>query len=235
MQQPSRRLLIGLAYVGFVSLGLPDGLLGVAWPSIRTFFHLPLDALGTLLVMFTVGYLVSSCSSGRLLARLNVGALLALSCVATAISLLGYALTPQWWIMVVLGLLSGLGAGAIDAGVNTYAATHYSARTVNWLHACYGIGATGGPVIMTSCARCRLSLAVGLWDRRRWADGLSRVFRPDTHLVAADGAYGSAGVGTCPRWHGAQSQHAPTACGVAQHCRVLHLHGSRSRCWDVGL
>jgi fucose permease len=150
MPQPSSRLLIGLAYVGFVSLGLPDGLLGVAWPSIRTFFHLPLDALGALLVMFTAGYLGASFSSGHLLARLNVSALLALSCLATAISLLGYALTPQWWIMVGLGLLSGLGAGAIDAGLNTYAATHFSARTVNWLHACYGIGATGGPVIMTS-------------------------------------------------------------------------------------
>jgi fucose permease len=150
MPQPSHRQLIGLASVGFVSLGLPDGLLGVAWPSIRTFFQLPLDALGALLVMFTAGYLGSSFSSGYLLARLNVGALLALSCLATAISLLGYALTPQWWIMVGLGLLAGLGAGAIDAGINTYAATHYNARTVNWLHACYGIGATSGPVMMTS-------------------------------------------------------------------------------------
>ena len=149
-QQPASLLLVVLAYVGFVSLGLPDGLLGVAWPSIRTFFHLPLDALGTLLVLFTAGYLGASFSSGYLLARLNVGALLALSCLATALSLLGYALTPQWWIMVGLGLLSGLGAGAIDAGLNTYAATHYSARMVNWLHACYGIGATSGPIIMTS-------------------------------------------------------------------------------------
>jgi fucose permease len=149
-QQPASLLLVVLAYVGFVSLGLPDGLLGVAWPSIRTFFHLPLDALGALLVMFTAGYMGASFSSGYLLARLNVGALLALSCLATALSLLGYALTPQWWIMVGLGLLSGLGAGAIDAGLNTYAATHYSARMVNWLHACYGIGATGGPIIMTS-------------------------------------------------------------------------------------
>ncbi|MCI0691338.1 MFS transporter [candidate division KSB1 bacterium] len=143
-------LLVGLTYISFISLGLPDGLLGVAWPSIRTFFKLPLDALGALLVMFTAGYLLSSFSSGRILARLNVGSLLALSCMATAVSLLGYALTPSWWIMVALGLLSGLGAGAIDAGLNTYAATHFSARAVNWLHACYGIGATIGPLIMTS-------------------------------------------------------------------------------------
>jgi fucose permease len=149
-QQRSGLLLIGLAYLGFISLGLPDGLLGVAWPSIRAYFNLPLDALGALLVLFTMGYLLSSCSSGRLLMRLSVGSLLALSCLATAVSLLGYALTPRWGLMVMLGMVSGLGAGAIDAGVNTYAATHHSARTVNWLHACYGIGAASGPLIMAS-------------------------------------------------------------------------------------
>ena len=149
-------LLIGLAYAGFVSLGLPDGLLSVAWPSIRTSFHLPLDALGLLLVLFTTGYLLSSFSSGRLLARLNVGTLLALSCLATAVSLLGYALAPRWEIMVAFGWLAGLGAGAIDAGLNTYVATHYSARTLNWLHACYGIGATGGPVIMANVVGANL-------------------------------------------------------------------------------
>src|SRR5215831_1603535 len=163
-QQSSSPLLIVLAYVGFISLGLPDGLLGVAWPSMRGFFHLPLDALGALLVTFTTGYLLSSCSSGRILARINVGSLLALSCLATAASLLGYALTPWWGIMIALGALSGLGAGAIDAGVNTYVATRYSTRMVNWLHACYGIGATSGPVIMTSV------LAAGLpWQ---WGYGI---------------------------------------------------------------
>jgi len=124
-------LLIGLAYLGFVSLGLPDGLHGVAWPFIRATFHLPLDALGTLLVMFTIGYLLSSFSSGRLLAHMNVGALLAFSCLLMAISLAGYALTPRWLWMVALGTVAGAGSGAIDAGLNTYAATHFSPRTVN--------------------------------------------------------------------------------------------------------
>jgi fucose permease len=151
MAQPkSGLLLLGLTYMSFVSLGLPDGLLGVAWPSIRASFKLPLEALGPLLVLFTAGYLLSSFSSGRLLSYLNVGVLLALSCLATAASLLGYALAPWWWLLVAFGLLSGLGAGAIDAGLNTYAATHFSARAVNWLHACYGVGATSGPVIMAS-------------------------------------------------------------------------------------
>jgi fucose permease len=163
-QHRSGFLLIGLAYVGFISLGLPDGLLGVAWPSMRTFFNLPLDALGALLVLFTSGYLLSSFSSGQLLARLNVGVLLALSCLATATSLLGYALAPRWWILVALGVLSGLGAGAIDAGLNTYVAMHHSARTVNWLHACYGVGATSGPVLMT-----RVLMADLAWQ---WGYGL---------------------------------------------------------------
>jgi len=149
MKGKSSLLLIGLAYLSFISLGLPDGLNGVAWPSIRASFHLPLDALGALLVMSTTGYLVSSFSSGRLLGKMSVGTLLALSCLATAVSLLGYALAPAWWVMVAWGMLAGLGAGAIDAGLNTYAATQFSARMVNWLHASYGIGAATGPVIMT--------------------------------------------------------------------------------------
>src|SRR5512145_1225716 len=122
-------LIIGLAYLAFVSLGLPDGLLGVAWPSIRVFFELPLDALGTLLVMLTTGYLLSSFNCGRILAYMNVGALLALSCLATALALVGYALAPGWSIIIALGLLAGIGAGAIDTGLNTYAATHFSARS----------------------------------------------------------------------------------------------------------
>jgi fucose permease len=141
---------MGLAYLGFISLGLPDGLHGVAWPFIRATFRLPLDALGTLLVMFTAGYLLSSFSSGRLLAHMSVGALLAASCLLMAVSLAGYALTPGWPWMVLLGLIAGAGSGAIDAGLNTYAATRFSPRAVNWLHACYGVGAATGPVIMTA-------------------------------------------------------------------------------------
>ena len=76
---------------------------------------------------------------------MNLGLVLALSCLATALSLCGYALTPWWGGMVALAVVAGLGRAAIDAGINTYAATHWSARMVNWSHACYGIGATTGP------------------------------------------------------------------------------------------
>lgn len=143
-------LIVGLAYVAFISLGLPDGLTSVAWPSIRISFKLPLDALGALVTTSSIGYLISSFSSGRVVARIGVGWLLALSCLATALSLLGYGAAPQWGVMVACGLLAGLGAGAIDAGLNTYAAESFSPRTINWLHASFGLGAATGPVLMSS-------------------------------------------------------------------------------------
>src|SRR5512145_2936034 len=114
--------LIALAYIAFISLGLPDGLLGVAWPSIRASFGRPLDSLGIMLVASTAGYLTSSFSSGRLIRGLGVGRVLALSCAATGLGLIGYSLAPAWGVMVGLAVVAGLGAGAIDAGLNTYVA-----------------------------------------------------------------------------------------------------------------
>ena len=141
--------LILLAYIAFISLGMPDGLLGVAWPSIRTSFNIPLDAVGMLLAATVTGYMTSSFLSGPLLTRLGVGKILALSCVLTGLGLVGYTLVPAWWMMVALGIVAGLGAGAIDAGLNTYVAAHFGEGLMQWLHACYGIGITMGPIIMT--------------------------------------------------------------------------------------
>lgn len=138
-----------LAYAAFIALGMPDGLLGIAWPSIRADFGIPLDSLGLLLFASVSGYMTSTFLSGALVARLGVGRLLAISCGLTGAALLGYTLVPQWWMMVLLGVMAGLGAGAIDAGLNTYAAAHFREGLVQWLHASYGIGVTIGPVIMT--------------------------------------------------------------------------------------
>lgn len=142
--------LILLAYIAFISLGLPDGLLGVAWPSIRADFGLPLDALGFLLISAMTGYLVSSFFSGVLMARLGVGGLLAASCALTGAGLIGYTLVPSWWMIVLLGAVAGLGAGAIDAGINTYIAANHGEGLMQWLHASFGIGVTLGPIIMTA-------------------------------------------------------------------------------------
>ncbi|MCC7376565.1 MAG: MFS transporter [Verrucomicrobiales bacterium] len=145
MRQP---LLLALTCVGFVSLGLPDGMLGVAWPSMRSHFGLPLDAIGSVLVMFTLGYLISSFSSGMIQAHWNLGSLLAASAFLSALSLLTYALAPHWAWIVGAAVAAGLGAGAIDSSLNAYAALHHNHGTVTWLHAAYGVGAAGSPILL---------------------------------------------------------------------------------------
>lgn len=141
--------LILLAYVAFIALGMPDGLLGVGWPSMRNGFQVPLDALGFFMVASTVGYLSASFASGYLLRKMGVGGMLAASCGLTGLTLLSYTFVPAWWMMALLGLFGGLGAGAIDAGLNTYVAANFSEDLMQWLHASYGIGVTLGPILMT--------------------------------------------------------------------------------------
>jgi fucose permease len=145
-----RNALIVLSFIAFISLGLPDGLLGVAWPSIRRSFGLPLDALGLFLIFGTVGYMTSSFFSGALVRILGLGTLLAASCAATGIALGVYSIAPNWWVFVSFALLGGAGAGAIDAGLNNYIARNHSERLMQWLHASFGVGITMGPAIMTT-------------------------------------------------------------------------------------
>jgi len=157
----SKLSLILLAYVAFIALGMPDGLLGVAWPSMRADFSIPLDSLGMLLFAAVTGYMTSSFLSGALIARMGVGNMLAVSCALTGSALVGYTLVPSWWMMVLLGVVAGLGAGAIDAGLNTYVAAHFSEGLMQWLHASYGIGVTLGPIIMTIALTTLNSWRVG--------------------------------------------------------------------------
>ncbi len=153
--------LVVLAYIAFIALGMPDGLLGVAWPSIRTSFLLPVDAVGLLITAAVAGYLTSSFLSGPLIARFSVGNVLAVSCAMTGAGLIGYTLVPVWWMMVLLGVVAGLGAGAIDAGLNTYVAANFGEGMMQWLHACYGIGVTLGPIIMTTALTTQNSWRLG--------------------------------------------------------------------------
>jgi fucose permease len=153
--------LILLAFISFISLGMPDGLLGVAWPSIRSSFSLPLDAIGMLLPFSVAGYLTSSFLSGSLISRWGIGRVLAGSCAITGLGLIGYTFVPAWWMMVLLGALAGLGAGAIDAGLNTYVAANFGEGLLQWLHASYGIGVTLGPIIMTIALTALNSWRVG--------------------------------------------------------------------------
>jgi fucose permease len=146
--KPAASVLL-IAYLAFISLGLPDALLGVAWPSLRTGFGLPQSGLGAVLIGATIGYFLSSFFTGRLLRLMSVGVLLIVSCSLVVVSLVGYAMAPAWVIFVFFSIPAGLGGGAIDAGLNTYGAAHFSLRHMNWLHAFYGVGAMIGPALLT--------------------------------------------------------------------------------------
>ena len=146
---PRLNLLV-LAYIAFVALGLPISLMGVAWPTLRADFSLPLDALGLLLIFSTVGYLVSSFMIARLINRFGIGPLLAFSSLLSAVSLLGYTIAPSWGFIVAIGAIGGFGSGVIDAGLNTYLAAEYNEGQMQWLHASFGLGATLSPLIMTA-------------------------------------------------------------------------------------
>lgn len=157
------RLLLLLAYLAFVSIGLPDGLLGVGWPSIAADFGTPTEAVGLLLTAATTGYLTSSVLAGFSVARLGVGRLLAGSTALATTALAGYAVAPGFGLMVACGFLLGLGSGAIDSGLNVYAASAFGPRHMNWMHACFGLGVALGPLTMTA------ALGAGLaW---RWGYG----------------------------------------------------------------
>jgi fucose permease len=150
----AKRQQAGLAtllvtYISFVLLGLPDGLLGVAWPSMRAMYGVPLEYLGLLLLPGTAGYILTSALSGRLIAWRGIGAYLVVGVLLRTVGLLGFVTAPTWTLLLVANLVAGLGTGAIDAGMNTYVAANYSAGRLSWLHACFGLGATVGPLIMT--------------------------------------------------------------------------------------
>jgi fucose permease len=142
--------LMVLAFAAYISLGLPDGLLGVAWPSMRRDFSLDHDAFGMLMIAMTAGYLSSSFFGGRLMAHFRLGTLLTVSTFSAAVALLVYSAAPHWSIVVIAGIAAGLGGGGIDVTLNNYIAFNHGDRLMQWLHASYGIGATAGPVIMTT-------------------------------------------------------------------------------------
>lgn len=150
MKNPkSNLLLILIAYLSFISLGLPDGLLGISWPFISERHGIPLDSLGILLISFVAGYLTTSTTSGKIISLIPLGLVLTISCAVTGLSLLGFAFSNHWFLVILASFFLGSGGGAIDTSINIFAASRFSASVVNWLHAFYGIGATSGPFIIT--------------------------------------------------------------------------------------
>ena len=206
----NKLLLVVIAYAGFVLLGLSGGLLGVAWPSVQDTFGLSLDAVGTLLLASTSGYLVSSFVSGPVALRVGSGTLFAVGGVLGLAGMVGYGLAPAWWLMVLLGFVGGLGSGSIDAGLNAYFARHHRPSLMNWLHACFGLGATFGPIVMTALLGADLS-----W---RWGYGATGVLFGV--LALAFGLTRTRWGSLAPASAGAESEPPAANMGVADTLRL---------------
>ncbi len=140
--------LLGIIYVSFISLGLPDGVMGAAWPAVRADFEQPLAAVGIFTLTGTLCAAAASYFAGAIVKRLGTGVVVAGSCLMTGLALVGYSVVPSFTWLVVLSIPMGIGAGTVDASLNHFVAAHYSSRHMNWLHGFWGIGATAGPLIM---------------------------------------------------------------------------------------
>jgi len=141
-------VLLGLVYLSFISIGLPDGMLGVAWPAIRLQMDQPLAAVGEITITMTACSAASSLLAASIVRRIGTGAVVAGSCLLTALGLLGFSVAPSFGWLVALAIPMGLGAGAVDASLNHFVSAHYSSRHMNWLHGFWGVGATTGPLVM---------------------------------------------------------------------------------------
>ncbi len=141
-------LLLGIIYISFISIGLPDAVMGTAWPAVRQTFGQPLEALSAIVIAFTVSGALSSFFGGPVIKKLGTGLVTAISCLLTSLALIGFAVAPSFVWLVVLAVPMGLGCGAVDAALNHFVAQHYSARHMNWLHGFWGVGVTLGPLIL---------------------------------------------------------------------------------------
>jgi len=143
-------LLLIIIYLSFISLGLPDSLLGSAWPSMYSSLNVPLHYAGYISMIVAGGTVISSVFSERIIRRFGTGIVTAVSVLMTAAALTGFAVFQSFFYLCLCAVPLGLGAGSVDAALNNYVALHYKARHMSWLHCFWGIGASIGPIIMSS-------------------------------------------------------------------------------------
>lgn len=141
-------LLLVVIYISFISLGLPDSLLGAAWPMMYGEFGVPVSYAGAISMIIAAGTIVSSLQSDRMTRRLGTGKVTAISVATTAIALFGFSMSHSFGMLCLWAIPYGLGAGAVDASLNNYVALHYASRHMSWLHCMWGVGASVGPYIM---------------------------------------------------------------------------------------
>lgn len=142
-------LLLAIIYLSFISLGLPDSLIGSAWPVMHVDLGVGVSSAGIITIIISLGTIISSFFSNSLINKLGTGLLTAISVLLTAIGLIGFSFASAFWMLIVFAIPYGLGAGAVDAALNNYTAVNYPARHYNWLHCMWGVGASVSPYIMS--------------------------------------------------------------------------------------
>lgn len=156
-------ILLIIIYIAFVSLGLPDALLGAAWPVIQPQFVVPVSWMGPISLLISGGTVVSSLLSDRLCRKFGTGLVTAVSVAMTAVALVGFATSGSYWMLCIWALPYGLGAGSVDSCLNNYVAIHYSGKHMSWLHCMWGLGAAAGPYIMGASIAYMNSWSMGYW------------------------------------------------------------------------
>ena len=142
-------LLLAVIYLAFISLGLPDSLLGSAWPVMRTIFDVPLSYMGIVSMIISGGTIISGLMSERITKKFGTKAVTTISVLLTAVALFGFSTVNEFYQLCIWGIPYGLGAGAIDAALNNYVALHYSSKHMSWLHCFWGVGTIISPYIMS--------------------------------------------------------------------------------------
>ena len=142
------QVLLAIIYMAFISLGLPDSLLGSAWPTMFHDFDVPVSYAGVISMIIAVGTIISSLQSDRLTRKIGTGKVTTISVLMTAIALFGFSSSHSFWLLCLWAIPYGLGAGSVDASLNNYVALHYASRHMSWLHCMWGVGASIGPYIM---------------------------------------------------------------------------------------
>ena len=154
-------LLLAIIYISFVSLGLPDALLGAAWPIMQTELSVPLSYAGGISLIIAIGTVISSLQADRVMKWLGTGKIMVISVAMTAVAIFGFCISSTYWQLCLWAVPYGLGAGSVDAALNNYVAIHYASRHMSWLHCMWGLGASIGPYIMGAALTGGLSWNMG--------------------------------------------------------------------------
>lgn len=192
-------ILLFIIYLAFISLGLPDALLGSSWVVIHRELNTSVELVGIISITISGGTILSSLFTSRILRRFDTGKVVAISVAMTALGIFGFSISNSIWMLVLFSVPLGLGAGAVDAVLNNIVALHYKPRHMNWLHCFWGIGATGGPLI----------LAMYLGSNGTWRNGYMSIGIVQTVLLGIL-------VLALPLWHKVVSSSKKESDGVGK-------------------